>query len=93
MRALSLTKSKTSAFQQSRSLNTPIDVYEKLSLFRYERRLIMSNEEKISIFQEVNKTSFEDPQQAVAEESEPGQSEPEENPEWTDTIETEPTDN
>ena len=53
----------------------------------------MSNEEKISIFQEANKTSFEEPQQAVAEESEPEQSEPEENPEWTDTIETEPTDN
>jgi hypothetical protein len=53
----------------------------------------MSNEEEISIFQEINKTSFEEPQQAVAEESEPGQSEPEENPEWTDTIETEPTDN
>jgi len=53
----------------------------------------MSNEENISIFQEVNKTSFEEPQQAVAEESVPEQSEPEENPEWTDTVETEPTDN
>ena len=74
-------------------MNTPIEGYEKWSLFLYERRLIMSNEEKISIFQEANKTSFEEPQQAVAEESELWQSEPEENPEWTDTIETEPTDN
>ena len=53
----------------------------------------MSNEEKISIFQEINKTSSEESQQAVAEDYEPEQSEPEENPEWTDTIETEPTDN
>jgi hypothetical protein len=52
----------------------------------------MSNEEKISIFQEVNMTSFEESQQAVVEEFEPKQSEPEENPEWTDTVETEPTD-
>ena len=53
----------------------------------------MSNEENISIFQEVNTTSFKEPQKAVAEEFEPEQCEPEENPEWTDTVETEPTDN
>jgi hypothetical protein len=53
----------------------------------------MSNEEKISIFQEVNKTSFEEPQQAVAEESEPtipGAAEGEtiENPETVESEET-----
>lgn len=53
----------------------------------------MSNEEKISIFQEINKTSSEESQQAVAEDYEPEQSEPEENPEWTDTVESEPIDN
>ena len=53
----------------------------------------MSNEEKISIFQEINMTSSEESQQAIAEDYEPGQSEPEENPEWTDTVETDPTDN
>ncbi|MCP4610950.1 MAG: hypothetical protein GY845_19765 [Planctomycetes bacterium] len=52
----------------------------------------MSNEE-MKQFEESQQTSFEEPQQAVTEESELGQSEPEENPEWTDTVETEPTDN
>ena len=60
-------------------------------------RFILSNGGTISIFQEANKTSFEEPQQAVAEESEPTipeatEAEATEEPE-TEPVESEPTTN
>ena len=55
----------------------------------------MSNEEIISIFQEVNKTSFDESQQAVAEESEPTipETTEAETTEEPETVESEPTTN